>query len=114
MHLHRRVRHGNLIDFHVLGTRQFRSKQPHGDGLKPQGDEVPDPSATILGAEQRDTQRPVASPVNPLASGTPGNHPLGVPHPFGITAVTFGKGSKQKASIGKLVEPADGLEPSTY
>jgi len=54
MQLHRRVRHGNLIDFHVLDTRQFRTDQPNGDGLKPQGTEALDPAATLLGEAQRD------------------------------------------------------------
>jgi len=33
--LFRKLSFGNLIDFHVLDTRQYRSDQPCGDGQKP-------------------------------------------------------------------------------
>ncbi len=54
MRLYRSVRHGGLIDFHVLDTRQYRTDQPHGDGLKTPGDEVMRPDATMLGQAQRE------------------------------------------------------------
>jgi alkaline phosphatase D len=53
MRLYRSIRHGGLVDFHVLDTRQYRSDQPHGDGRKPPGPELLDPRATLLGDAQR-------------------------------------------------------------
>jgi alkaline phosphatase D len=52
MKLYRRVRFGNLAEFSVLDTRQYRSDQPNGDGLKPLGKTPIDPLATMLGADQ--------------------------------------------------------------
>jgi alkaline phosphatase D len=52
MQLYRRVSFGNLAQFAVLDTRQYRTNQPCGDGTKPVCDEVFDPAATILGDEQ--------------------------------------------------------------
>lgn len=54
MLLYRRVPYGQLTDFHVLDTRQYRSDQPCGDGSKPQCSGALDPNATLLGAIQRD------------------------------------------------------------
>jgi alkaline phosphatase D len=54
MKLYRSVRHGGLVDFHVLDTRQYRTDQPNGDGLKCPGPESLNPSATMLGAVQRE------------------------------------------------------------
>lgn len=51
--LYRSIRHGKLVDFHLLDTRQYRSDQPHGDGIKAQGDEALDPKASMLGRTQR-------------------------------------------------------------
>jgi alkaline phosphatase D len=53
MKIFRRVSHGQLVDFHVLDTRQYRSDQPHGDGLKKPGRQAEDPAATLLGSDQR-------------------------------------------------------------
>jgi alkaline phosphatase D len=53
MPLYRRVPFGRLADFHVLDTRQYRTDQPCGDGLKAQCPESLDPRATILGQRQR-------------------------------------------------------------
>jgi alkaline phosphatase D len=52
MRLFRRLEFGKLATFHVLDTRQFRTDQPCGDGLKPACPEVFDEDATMTGAEQ--------------------------------------------------------------
>jgi alkaline phosphatase D len=52
MQLYRRVSYGNLAQFTVLDTRQYRTDQPCGDGNKPVCEAVTDPAATILGAAQ--------------------------------------------------------------
>ena len=54
MKLYRSVRHGSLVDFHVLDTRQYRSDQPYADGLKAPGPDALRPDATIMGSAQRD------------------------------------------------------------
>ena len=50
--LYRHFRCGNLVDFHVLDTRQYRDDQANGDGWKPPSRESADPNRTLLGAEQ--------------------------------------------------------------
>ncbi|OQW48236.1 MAG: alkaline phosphatase [Proteobacteria bacterium SG_bin6] len=50
--IHRRAPVGQLLDLHVLDTRQFRSDQPCGDGFKPYCKGWDDPQAQILGADQ--------------------------------------------------------------
>ena len=50
--LYRRLTFGNLAEFSVLDTRQYRTDQPCGDGNKPQCPAALDKSATILGQEQ--------------------------------------------------------------
>jgi len=52
MKLYRRLGYGNLAEFSVLDTRQYRTKQPCGDGNKPPCEDCYDPAATLLGAEQ--------------------------------------------------------------
>lgn len=52
MTLYRRLSYGNLAQFDVLDTRQYRTDQPCGDGNKPLCDEVFDPKATMLGEAQ--------------------------------------------------------------
>lgn len=52
MQLYRRLTFGNLAEFSVLDTRQYRSDQPCGDGNKPQCPEALAESQTLLGAEQ--------------------------------------------------------------
>jgi alkaline phosphatase D len=49
---HRRLLFGDLLALNVLDTRQHRSDQPCGDGVKPRCEAVDDPRATMLGAEQ--------------------------------------------------------------
>jgi alkaline phosphatase D len=50
--LYRHVGFGRLAGFFVLDTRQYRTDQPCGDGLKAACDGVRDPHATLLGAHQ--------------------------------------------------------------
>ncbi len=52
LQLYRSVSYGNLVQFHVLDTRQYRSPQPCGDGNKPPCDGVYSEGATMLGATQ--------------------------------------------------------------
>ncbi|NNJ26580.1 alkaline phosphatase D family protein [Alienimonas chondri] len=53
MQLYRSVPFGRLANFFVLDTRQYRSDQPNGDGLKELNDASADPRGTLLGAKQR-------------------------------------------------------------
>ncbi|MBX3411729.1 MAG: alkaline phosphatase D family protein [Pirellulales bacterium] len=53
MSLYRQVAFGDLANFWILDTRQYRSDQPCGDGGKDQCPEALDPSRTMLGAAQR-------------------------------------------------------------
>ncbi|WBB70743.1 alkaline phosphatase D family protein [Micromonospora sp. WMMD812] len=52
MRLYRRLTYGNLAEFNVLDTRQYRSDQPCGGGMHDDCDERFDPSRTFLGTEQ--------------------------------------------------------------
>ncbi len=52
MRLYRRIGYGDLAAFNVLDTRQYRSDQAAGDGLKPPSAEQADPARTLTGAEQ--------------------------------------------------------------
>ncbi len=52
MQLFRRVPFGRLADFAILDTRQYRTPQANGNGLKPQVGEAINPKATILGPRQ--------------------------------------------------------------
>ncbi|GGT50588.1 alkaline phosphatase [Streptomyces atratus] len=52
MRIYRRLTYGNLVDFNVLDTRQFRDDQPYGDGTHAPGPESTDPSKTMMGFEQ--------------------------------------------------------------
>jgi alkaline phosphatase D len=54
MLLHRRLEFGALASFHVLDTRQYRTDQPQGDGMKPPGPALLDPVGTMLGNRQRE------------------------------------------------------------
>jgi len=53
MQLYRRLGYGQLADFLVLDTRQYRSDQPCGDGNKPQCPDALDENRTLLGEKQR-------------------------------------------------------------
>ena len=52
--LYRRLNFGRLASFHVLDTRQFRTKQPLGGGLKPADPVLLDPKGTLMGDRQRE------------------------------------------------------------
>ncbi len=52
MQLYRRLRYGDLADFFILDTRQYRTDQPCGDGIKFPCREAFDPKATIMGQRQ--------------------------------------------------------------
>ncbi len=54
LQLYRSVVFGNLAEFQVLDTRQYRTPQPCGDGNKPLCDEVFSKDATMLGRAQED------------------------------------------------------------
>ncbi|WP_026678632.1 alkaline phosphatase D family protein [Fictibacillus gelatini] len=50
--LYRSFQYGNLANFFVLDTRQYRDDQANGDGSSPQTPESLDPKRTLMGAEQ--------------------------------------------------------------
>ncbi|MDA7026381.1 alkaline phosphatase [Bacillus sp. CLL-7-23] len=52
MQLYRNFSYGQLADFNVLDTRQYRDDQANGDGNKPPSDESNDPKRTLLGTNQ--------------------------------------------------------------
>ena len=52
MRLYKNIHFGQLAQFSVLDTRQYRTNQPCGDGNKPLCDEALDPKGTLLGDDQ--------------------------------------------------------------
>ncbi|WP_020673573.1 alkaline phosphatase D family protein [Amycolatopsis nigrescens] len=52
--LHRRISYGDLADFTMLDTRQYRDDQACGDGASATCTDRLDPDRTLLGAAQRD------------------------------------------------------------
>lgn len=52
MRLYRRIPYGRLANFQMLDTRQYRTDQPNGDGLKPLDESQADRTATALGEQQ--------------------------------------------------------------
>ncbi|QIR37115.1 alkaline phosphatase [Tolypothrix sp. PCC 7910] len=52
MQLYRRLTFGNLAEFSVLDSRQYRSDQPCSDGETPRCPAALDPSKTMLGTQQ--------------------------------------------------------------
>ncbi len=50
--VYRNLPYGRLMNFTVLDTRQFRTRQPCGDDFKPSCDERLKPEATMMGADQ--------------------------------------------------------------
>ncbi len=52
MLLYRRLAYGNLAEFNVLDTRQYRDDQAAGDGTDPPNPESLDPNRTLTGDEQ--------------------------------------------------------------
>lgn len=53
MTLYRKASFGNLAEFFVLDTRQYRTDQPNGDGLKPLNEDALNPANSLLGQTQR-------------------------------------------------------------
>lgn len=92
--LYRTVDAGGLARFFVLDTRQYRTDQPCGDGMKPVCEGVYDPDATMLGPEQerwlyegfdRSTAR-----WNVLASRSPSAAAIAIRVPDSTSAWTSG------------------------
>ncbi|MGW1376402.1 alkaline phosphatase D family protein [Streptomyces sp. NPDC002446] len=52
MRLYRRMRYGQLAQFDILDTRQYRSDQAYGDGWQRPGPLIDDPARTLTGAAQ--------------------------------------------------------------
>lgn len=52
MRLYRRADFGGLMRLHMLDTRQYRTDQPCGDGLKKACDDLKHPAQTLLGRDQ--------------------------------------------------------------
>jgi alkaline phosphatase D len=52
MPIYRRLVYGDLVDFSVLDTRQYRDDQASGDGKQPPSPEAKDPGRTLLGSRQ--------------------------------------------------------------
>ena len=52
MLLYRRITYGNLAEFNVLDTRQYRDDQAAGDGTDPPNPEQQDPARTLTGEAQ--------------------------------------------------------------
>ncbi len=52
MRLYRRVAYGDLAEFNVLDTRQYRDDQAAGDGVKPPNPEQQDPGRSLTGEAQ--------------------------------------------------------------
>ncbi|ALG13835.1 alkaline phosphatase D family protein [Kibdelosporangium phytohabitans] len=52
MQLYRRLQWGNLINFHMLDTRQYRDDQACGDGVRANCDARLEPTRSITGEEQ--------------------------------------------------------------
>ncbi len=53
MTIYRKASFGRLAEFIVLDTRQYRTDQPNGDGLKPLSEEAWKPTNSLLGNQQR-------------------------------------------------------------
>jgi alkaline phosphatase D len=52
VHMVRRARYGDLLDLHLLDTRQYRTDQPCGDGYVPVCPGIADPKAEMMGRAQ--------------------------------------------------------------
>ncbi|MGX1269622.1 alkaline phosphatase D family protein [Streptomyces phaeoluteigriseus] len=52
MRLYRRLHWGDLAQFDILDTRQYRSDQAYGDGAQLPGPDIDDPTRTMTGATQ--------------------------------------------------------------
>jgi alkaline phosphatase D len=52
LQLYRRLTFGNLVEFNILDTRQYRTDQPCNDGIRPRCAAALDENATLVGTEQ--------------------------------------------------------------
>lgn len=52
MQLYRRIPYGQLANFEMLDTRQYRTDQPNGDKKSPYNEEAANPKNTLLGDKQ--------------------------------------------------------------
>lgn len=52
MQLYRRLKYGNLVEFQILDTRQYRTDHPCGDGAQVRCPAQLDPDVTTMGPEQ--------------------------------------------------------------
>ncbi|WP_221567905.1 alkaline phosphatase [Alkalihalobacillus sp. TS-13] len=52
MNLYRRFTYGDLVEFNVLDTRQYRDDQANDDGIKPPNEASTDPNRTLIGEDQ--------------------------------------------------------------
>jgi alkaline phosphatase D len=52
--IYRRIGYGDIADFNILDTRQYRTDNPCGDGEQPPCDAGFDPNATMTGKAQED------------------------------------------------------------
>jgi alkaline phosphatase D len=52
LQLYRRFSFGDLAQFNILDTRQYRTQQPCGGGFKPRCQQAFDPKATMMGRQQ--------------------------------------------------------------
>ena len=52
MPVYRRLTYGDLLEFNVLDTRQYRDDQASGDGRRTPGPESRDPNRTLMSAKQ--------------------------------------------------------------
>ena len=58
MQIYRQLRYGDLVDFNVIDTRQYRDDQAYGDGSGPASPDLTpdiyDPSRSLMGARQEE------------------------------------------------------------
>ena len=85
--IYRRLRFGDLMDVSVVDTRQHRTDQPCGDGIKPRCEDAYSEDATMFGSEQEewlfDGLAASASRWNVIANQVPVGEIDNVPGPEG-------------------------------
>ncbi|MBM7243345.1 alkaline phosphatase D family protein [Rhodococcus fascians] len=101
MKVYRRFSFGDLVDFSVLDTRQYRSDQAHGDGEHAQDAETADPARTITGAAQEQWI------LDGLASPSRWNF---LAHQTVISDLAQGQGNDRKVGM----DPWSGYEASRH
>lgn len=88
MNLYRSIPYGQLVDFSMLDTRQYRTDQPNDDRPGPLVGDFVDPSATLLGDKQEGWL------MNTLLKSTAEWNVLG--QQVMMARVDFGPGAEQK------------------